>query len=84
VTRLPIALPAGSSPALAGAAGGAMSLPSADPEPEVILDALPEVEALPPAEVQRIEIQNEIGTLIDRQPEEVASVLRGWLADRRS
>jgi flagellar M-ring protein FliF len=81
VTRLPIALPAGSSTALGG--GGAMSLPSAEPDIELVLD-MPAVEALPAVNEQRIEIQNEIGSLIDRQPEEVASVLRGWLADRRS
>ncbi|MEX2290993.1 MAG: flagellar basal-body MS-ring/collar protein FliF [Mycobacteriales bacterium] len=33
---------------------------------------------------QRIHIQGEIGELVERQPEEVAQLLRGWLADRRS
>jgi flagellar M-ring protein FliF len=40
--------------------------------------------ALEPAEVRRIEIQTEVAELVDRQPEEVAQLLRGWLADRRS
>ena len=33
---------------------------------------------------QRLTIQGEIGELVERQPEEVAQLLRGWLADRRS
>jgi flagellar M-ring protein FliF len=33
---------------------------------------------------QRLSIQGEIGELVERQPEEVAQLLRGWLADRRS
>lgn len=35
-------------------------------------------------EKQRLTIQGEIGELVERQPEEVAQLLRGWLADRRS
>ncbi len=39
---------------------------------------------LKPAEPNRHQIlQNQIGELIDRQPEDVAAVLRTWLADRR-
>lgn len=33
---------------------------------------------------EHVLLQNSIGELIDRQPEEVAAVLRTWLADRRS
>lgn len=40
--------------------------------------------ALEPAEAKRVEIQTEVAELVDRQPEEVAQLLRGWLADRRS
>jgi flagellar M-ring protein FliF len=29
-------------------------------------------------------VSDEVGDLIDRQPEEVAQILRGWLADRRA
>ena len=29
-------------------------------------------------------VQEEVGELIQRQPEEVARLLRGWLADRRT
>jgi flagellar M-ring protein FliF len=37
-----------------------------------------------PQEVQqRVQIHTEIAELIDSQPDEVASLLRGWLADRR-
>jgi flagellar M-ring protein FliF len=28
-------------------------------------------------------IDSQIGELVERQPEEVAQLLRGWLADRR-
>jgi flagellar M-ring protein FliF len=38
----------------------------------------------PSAEEQdQLVVQSQIGDLIDRQPDEVAQVLRGWLADRR-
>jgi flagellar M-ring protein FliF len=37
-----------------------------------------------PAHVQRLAVRSEIGDLIERQPDEVARLLRGWLADRRS
>ena len=37
-----------------------------------------------PAEERRLSVQHEIGELVERQPEEVAQLLRGWLADRRS
>jgi flagellar M-ring protein FliF len=33
---------------------------------------------------RRLEIQGELSGLVERQPEEVAQLLRGWLADRRS
>jgi flagellar M-ring protein FliF len=51
--------------------------------------AAAERRALEPApmtteERQRLSIQGEIGELVERQPEEVAQLLRGWLADRRS
>jgi flagellar biosynthesis/type III secretory pathway M-ring protein FliF/YscJ len=29
-------------------------------------------------------VNDELAELIDRQPDEVASILRGWLADRRA
>jgi flagellar M-ring protein FliF len=35
--------------------------------------------ALPSAPV----VNDELAELIERQPDEVASILRGWLADRR-
>ncbi|HVM19826.1 MAG TPA: flagellar basal-body MS-ring/collar protein FliF [Egibacteraceae bacterium] len=62
-------------------------------EEQRLLNQLPEVQGLPdprpepelPAEVaERVSIQGEIADLIDRQPDEVAQLLRGWLADRRS
>jgi flagellar M-ring protein FliF len=44
----------------------------------------PAPQALEPAEIRRLEIQTEVADLVDRQPEEVAQLLRGWLADRRT
>jgi flagellar M-ring protein FliF len=57
-----------------------------------LLAELPQVNAvsepatleLPPEVAERVAIQEEVAELIDRQPEEVAQLLRGWLADRRS
>lgn len=40
--------------------------------------------ALEPAALRRMEVQTEVAELVDRQPEEVAQLLRGWLADRRA
>jgi flagellar M-ring protein FliF len=37
-----------------------------------------------PEEARRLAVQAEVGELVERQPEEVAQLLRGWLADRRS
>lgn len=39
--------------------------------------------ALEPAAARRLEIQGEVAEMVDQQPEEVAQLLRGWLADRR-
>ena len=33
---------------------------------------------------KRMAVQEEVGEVIQRQPEEVARLLRGWLADRRT
>ncbi|HET9443297.1 MAG TPA: flagellar basal-body MS-ring/collar protein FliF [Acidimicrobiales bacterium] len=46
--------------------------------------ALPRPKPAPPERQRRLEVQEEIAELVDRQPEEVAQLLRGWLADRRS
>ncbi|MFP5346366.1 MAG: flagellar basal-body MS-ring/collar protein FliF [Actinomycetes bacterium] len=43
--------------------------------------------ALPPApkrETDLVTIRGEVAELVERQPDEVAELLRGWLADRRS
>jgi flagellar M-ring protein FliF len=37
-----------------------------------------------PEDQRQMAVQSQIGDLIDRQPDEVAQVLRGWLAERRS
>ncbi|GGL47435.1 flagellar basal-body MS-ring/collar protein FliF [Planomonospora parontospora] len=50
-------------------------------------EALPAGTGETPAEPdsdRREELRDEISGLVDRQPEEVAQLLRGWLADRRS
>ena len=36
-----------------------------------------------PQHVERMAVRSEIGDLIEQQPDEVARLLRGWLADRR-
>lgn len=51
----------------------APSIPQLEPVPEPI------VEPNPLASVQR-----DVAELVQRQPEEIATLLRGWLADRRS
>ena len=37
-----------------------------------------------PEQARRIAVQAEVSDLVERQPDEVAQLLRGWLADRRS
>lgn len=70
--RDPVPLPAGASlPALAAHEAAVLD---EDGEP---------VAALVPAPGHPV-LQDEIAELVDRQPEEVAQLLRGWLADRRS
>jgi flagellar M-ring protein FliF len=54
-----------------------------------MLTELPEIERpnqieLPPEVAERVAVHEEIVELIDNQPDEVAQLLRGWLADRRS
>ncbi len=51
-----------------------------------MLTELPQVESLielPPEVQERVQVHSEIVELIDSQPDEVAQLLRGWLADRR-
>jgi len=40
--------------------------------------------AVSPEEARRVAVQAEVTDLVERQPDEVAQLLRGWLADRRS
>lgn len=40
--------------------------------------------AMDEATTRRIAVHEEIGTLVENQPDEVAQLLRGWLADRRA
>ncbi|HEX4902493.1 MAG TPA: flagellar M-ring protein FliF C-terminal domain-containing protein, partial [Acidimicrobiales bacterium] len=69
----------------------AIPLPSPSAEAEAVLAGLSEelergqaAAELAPAEPPRqLVLQGQIGELIDRQPEDVAAVLRTWLADRR-
>jgi flagellar M-ring protein FliF len=46
------------------------------------LDAVPAKPALPPASSQRDNKLKEIESLVDEQPDEVARLLRGWLATK--
>jgi flagellar M-ring protein FliF len=72
------------SPALgSGAAAGVQAVEPGEPRG---LGGVPRFDrerervALPSAP----EVNDELAELIDRQPDEVASILRGWLADRRA
>src|SRR5581483_1023935 len=48
------------------------------------LDALEQAARFERALPSAPDVNDELAELIDRQPDEVASILRGWLADRRS
>jgi flagellar M-ring protein FliF len=54
--------------------------PAAEPEPVAAGRQL----ELAAEDRQRLAVQEEVGELIQRQPEEVARLLRSWLADRRT
>jgi flagellar M-ring protein FliF len=54
--------------------------PSALPAPATLL----EPEALEAPDEATQELQRDVAALVERQPEEIATLLRGWLADRRS
>ena len=43
-----------------------------------------EAAAVTPEEARRVAVQAEVTDLVERQPDEVAQLLRGWLADRRN
>ncbi len=45
---------------------------------------LPAASTPTPAAEQLTRVRDEIGELVERQPDEVAQLLRGWLADRRT
>jgi flagellar M-ring protein FliF len=48
----------------------------------IALEAVPTTPALPPASSQRDNKLKEIESLVDEQPDEVARLLRGWLATK--
>lgn len=50
---------------------------------EVVRELVPGPRGNDRLEIARATIDSEIGELVERQPEEVAQLLRGWLADRR-
>jgi flagellar M-ring protein FliF len=90
VTRYPMpgALPAGSSTdveTLMAAMTAAAARPQVAPAPSESLPPGPPAPApAAPLTIGTSAVSDEVGELIDRQPEEVAQILRGWLADRRS
>jgi flagellar M-ring protein FliF len=43
-----------------------------------------EAAAVAPEDAKRLAVQAEVTDLVERQPDEVAQLLRGWLADRRN
>jgi flagellar M-ring protein FliF len=69
-TRRRMALESSNVPALEGASRSALELTAPVP---VDSDA-----------ERRLVVREEISDLVERQPDEVAQLLRGWLADRRS
>ncbi|MDQ2648494.1 MAG: flagellar M-ring protein FliF [Actinomycetota bacterium] len=80
VARYPLALPVGPI-----ALGDGSTEHLLDDELTRVLDAPAGLAIGPNAEEQhQMVVQSQIGDLIDRQPDEVAQVLRGWLAERRS
>ncbi|MGH8328768.1 MAG: flagellar M-ring protein FliF C-terminal domain-containing protein, partial [Steroidobacteraceae bacterium] len=50
---------------------------------EVVRELVPAAVGGDRLELGHTPLDNEIGELVERQPEEVAQLLRGWLADRR-
>ena len=84
VTRYPI--PAGMLPVGRTDADALMAALAAAGSPPLAVAGLGSAENLPAvarAAIPGGEDMDEIAELIDRQPEEVAQILRGWLADRR-
>jgi flagellar M-ring protein FliF len=65
----------------------AMQLQAIDLEEAAMLEAAQQLAleaAVTPEEARRVAVQAEVSELVERQPDEVAKLLRGWLADRRS
>lgn len=92
-TRVPVALPPDVIDVpLAPVEEEALALEEAEDVLDLDEEAeTPELEAAevlelptPSEEEERMAIQSELGDLIERQPEEVALLLRSWLSDRRS
>lgn len=79
----PTPLPDGEQAALPAGDAGTYDELARQPEMAAVAAArsLPELKA--PENEQRLRVQSEIGELIERQPDEVAQLLRSWLADRR-
>ena len=65
----------------------AMQLQAIESEEAAMLEASQRLAlepAVTPEEARRVAVQAEVTDLVERQPDEVAQLLRGWLADRRS
>jgi flagellar M-ring protein FliF len=98
ITRYPLPgmLPAGPVPAEAlhaaltaigagpPAGGGAVSAGAGLDALERAADGGDRYEKALPSAAPVADVNDELAELIDRQPDEVAAILRGWLADRRS
>lgn len=88
--RVPVALPVGFGALPAGevaalTAGQAATVAMAAPaEAPAVAPPRPMPELKAPENDQRVRVTQEIGELIERQPDEVAQLLRSWLADRRT
>jgi flagellar M-ring protein FliF len=65
----------------------AMQLRAIESEEAAMLEASERLAleaAVTPEDARRLAVQSEVTELVERQPDEVAQLLRGWLADRRS
>lgn len=85
--RDPIAVPAGAIVLPVGDGGSAdvRELEGLEHVAALSQGSSPEAdEPVTPEVRRRLAVQDEIAELVDRQPEDVAQLLRGWLADRRS
>ncbi len=82
--ELPVGMPLRALGAPAPTAGGAQVAQGSQGSRELDLSSLAAAGSHEPETEARSALQPQINELIEKQPDEVAQVLRSWLADRRS